>query len=166
MKNESSTSQLSVNGTDYTFYCLLVCSPNERTSGEPLKCKGKVKRGLCLSTEPSSKVVLQAFTSSSVSLCCRRSAMELAGPRSLLQSLLQCLDSPMCRESLLPSLVAVKHHPSSDGPVSACWGPCAYRALHASGIYTQMKFGVFGYDPGITSTKSMDFPQIYFSIMS
>lgn len=99
-----------------------------------------------------------------LSFPCRSSAMELAGPRSLLESPLQYLHSRVSGK-FIPSLEATEH-PSSDGPASVHRGPCAHRALHPWGIYTQTKFWVFGYDPGITSTKSMDFPRIYFSIMS
>lgn len=171
MKNENSTPHLPVNGTDYTVSCLLVCSPKEGISGEPSKCKGKVKRGLCLSTGPTSKAVLQAVTpffSTQLSLqkmshgTCRTKIFpaKIFPAKSPLMS-----QFPVWRESLPPSLKATGH-PSLGGAASVHWGPCAHRPLHPWGTHTQLKSWVFGYDPGITSTKSMDFPQIYFSIMS
>lgn len=169
MKNENSTPHLSVNGTDYTLSYLLVCSSKERTSGESSKCQGKVKQGLCLSTGPTSKAVLQVFTSSSVSVFPAEDQpwnLQDRGLSSKVSSnVSQCLHSPVCWESL-PFSLGTTEDPSLDGPAPAHWGPCAHRALNPWGIYTQTKFWIFGYDPGITSTKSMDFPQIYFSIMS
>lgn len=163
MKNENSTPHLSANGTDYTLYCLLTYSPKERTSGQPSKCKGKVKQG----SVPICRANFWSYTSGFYLLLSPQFSLQKISHgtcRTKTSTAKSPLMSrfPMRRESLPPSL-RTAGYPFLDGPTSAHWGP-VHTGLCI--LYTQPKSWVFGHDPGITSTKSMDFPQIYFSIMS
>lgn len=125
-----------------------------------------MKPGLCLSAGPTSKAVKLYFRLQSCTAL--KMYFRLLSPLQS-QFSLQKISHGTCRTKIFsaksppmsrfPNVsrkftpLFGREHPSLDGPASAHRGPCAHRALHPWGIYTQMKFWVFGYDPGITSAK-------------
>lgn len=137
-----------------------------------------MKQGLCLSEGKKtvsaliSAAVVQAFSSCSVpSLPCRGPAMKPAGLRSSLQRLLCWYQRTTW--TLIPNpsgqfshLSKIRETSSLEGRPLHTWGPSAHGVLHPLGIRAQLRFWIFGWDPGVTSVKSMDFPQIYSSIMN